>query len=205
MKRLSHIDDYCKALINLDERISQCEEVLDFFSVEEEDINPNSDNERKKKATFDTASKISEPRLGEQYRAIADYTKEDKWDLNLKAGTEVEVIEKTESGWWFVHVQDQQGWVPSTYLKRADGGKEELGERARPGEEEQYICTEDYFPSNPDEVTLDRGTVVEVIQKNLDGWWWVRQNGKEGWAPATYMMKAEKAHMERVAGPLVYR
>lgn len=34
-----------KALINLDERISQCEEVLDFFSVEEEDINPNSDNE----------------------------------------------------------------------------------------------------------------------------------------------------------------
>lgn len=26
-----------------------------------------------------------------------------------------------------------------------------------------------------------------------------RQNGKEGWAPATYMMKAEKAHMERVA------
>lgn len=53
---------------------------------------------RKKKATFDTASKISEPRLGEQYRAIADYTKEDKWDLNLKAGTEVEVIEKTESG-----------------------------------------------------------------------------------------------------------
>lgn len=199
VKRLSHIDDYCKALINLDERISQCEEVLDFFSVEEEDINPNSDNERKKKATFDTASKISEPRLGEQYRAIADYTKEDKWDLNLKAGTEVEVIEKTESGWWFVHVQDQQGWVPSTYLKRADGGKEELGERARPGEEEQYICTEDYFPSNPDEVSLDRGAVVEVIQKNLDGWWWVRQNGKEGWAPATYMMKAEKAHMERVA------
>lgn len=199
VKRLSHIDDYCKALINLDERISQCEEVLDFFSVEEDDINPPSDNERKKKATFDTASKISEPRLGEQYRAIADYTKEDKWDLNLKAGTEVEVIEKTESGWWFVHVQDQQGWVPSTYLKRADGGKEELGERARPGEEEQYICTEDYFPSNPDEVSLDRGAVVEVIQKNLDGWWWVRQNGKEGWAPATYMMKAEKAHMERVA------
>ncbi|XP_052704100.1 SH3 and PX domain-containing protein 2A-like isoform X1 [Crassostrea angulata] len=199
VKRLSHIDDYCKALINLDERISQCEEVRDFFSVEEDDINPPSDNERKKKATFDTASKISEPRLGEQYRAIADYTKEDKWDLNLKAGTEVEVIEKTESGWWFVHVQDQQGWVPSTYLKRADGGKEELGERARPGEEEQYICTEDYFPSNPDEVSLDRGTVVEVIQKNLDGWWWVRQNGKEGWAPATYMMKAEKAHMERVA------
>uniref|UniRef100_K1PYY0 SH3 and PX domain-containing protein 2B n=1 Tax=Magallana gigas TaxID=29159 RepID=K1PYY0_MAGGI len=45
VKRLSHIDDYCKALINLDERISQCEEVLDFFSVEEEDINPNSDND----------------------------------------------------------------------------------------------------------------------------------------------------------------
>jgi hypothetical protein len=57
---------------------------------------------KKKKASFDTANKISEPRLGEQYRAIADYTKEDKWDLNLKAGAEVEVIEKTESGRWSV-------------------------------------------------------------------------------------------------------
>lgn len=45
----------------------------------------------------------------------------------------------TFSGWWFVHVQDQQGWVPSTYLKRADGGKEELGERARPGEGDWLI------------------------------------------------------------------
>ncbi|XP_048744598.2 SH3 and PX domain-containing protein 2A-like isoform X3 [Ostrea edulis] len=158
-----------------------------------------SDAQRKKKASFDTASKISEPRLGEQYRAIADYTKEDKWDLNLKAGTEVEVIEKTESGWWFVHVQDQQGWVPSTYLKRADGIREELSERARPGEEEQYICTDDYSPSNSDEMALEKGTVVKVVEKNLDGWWWIRQNGKEGWAPATYMMKAEQAHMERVA------
>nr|XP_022287778.1 SH3 and PX domain-containing protein 2A-like isoform X3 [Crassostrea virginica] len=160
---------------------------------------PNNSVPRKKKGTFDTASKISEPRLGEQYRVIADYTKEDKWDLNLKAGTEVEVIEKTESGWWFVHVQDQQGWVPSTYLKRADGVKEEHSERARPGEEEKYICSEDYYPANPDEIALTKGTIVEVVEKNLDGWWWIRQNGQEGWAPATYMMKAEKAHMERVA------
>lgn len=40
--------------------------------------------------------------------------------------------------------------------------------------EEQYICTDDYSPSNSDEMALEKGTVVKVVEKNLDGWWWIR-------------------------------
>ena len=31
-----------------------------------------------------------------------------------------------------------------------------------------------YTAENDDEITFDQGVVVEVIQKNLDGWWLVR-------------------------------
>lgn len=41
---------------------------------------------------------ISEPILLEQYVAIADYTKREENDINLKAGNVVEVIEKNEHG-----------------------------------------------------------------------------------------------------------
>lgn len=40
--------------------------------------------------------------------------------------------------------------------------------------EEQYICTDDYSPSNSDEMALEKGTVVKVVEKNLDGWWWIQ-------------------------------
>ncbi|VDI27227.1 Hypothetical predicted protein [Mytilus galloprovincialis] len=44
------------------------------------------------------AETISGPTLAEQYIVIADYKKADKWDLNLKAGMVLEVIEKSDSG-----------------------------------------------------------------------------------------------------------
>lgn len=40
--------------------------------------------------------------------------------------------------------------------------------------DERYLCTENYSPQNTDEVALEKGTVVDVLEKNLDGWWFVR-------------------------------
>lgn len=40
--------------------------------------------------------------------------------------------------------------------------------------DERYISTENYTPQNCDEITLEKGAVVEVLEKNLDGWWFVR-------------------------------
>ena len=40
--------------------------------------------------------------------------------------------------------------------------------------EEQYLCTEEFKPQGDDELALERGAVVEVIEKNLEGWWVVR-------------------------------
>jgi len=32
------------------------------------------------------------------------------------------VIEKHENGWWFVCIEDEQGWAPSSYLEPLEGG-----------------------------------------------------------------------------------
>ena len=40
--------------------------------------------------------------------------------------------------------------------------------------EEKYICIETFSADNADEISLEKGVVVEVLQKNMDGWWNVR-------------------------------
>lgn len=40
--------------------------------------------------------------------------------------------------------------------------------------EEKYTVIYPYTARDQDEMNLERGAVVEVIQKNLEGWWKIR-------------------------------
>ncbi|XP_041369237.1 SH3 and PX domain-containing protein 2B-like isoform X2 [Gigantopelta aegis] len=184
-KRLKPIDEYCKGLIKVAQRISQCDVVLDFFTVEPDDLDPPTNSKKSKKSS--KAKKISKPRKLKQYRVVADYEKQETGEIRLEQGMVVEIVEKSETGWWFVHSEDEQGWVPSTYLEAVDGDTESSIIRASPGEEEQYVCIEPFEAENSDEVSLEVGAVVDVIEKNLEGWWLIRYQGQEGLAPATYL------------------
>ncbi|ESO90285.1 hypothetical protein LOTGIDRAFT_82338, partial [Lottia gigantea] len=193
VKRLGPINDYCKAVIALPPKISQCEEVLDFFEVETDDLDPPKAEEKKKKDEgAKKAENISDPKTLTQYRVTCDYEKQDRGEIDLEAGMIVEVAEKSETGWWFVNSDDAQGWVPSTYLEPADGSTtDNVVLRAQPGQEEKFICIEMFQSNGNDEISLEKGAVVEVLEKNLSGWWLVRHQGKEGFAPATYLNKTE--------------
>lgn len=193
LKRMTPIAEYCRAIVKLPRKISQSKEVVEFFDLEPDDIDPPKE---RKKASI-KGNKISMPKALEHYVAVTEYKKQEKGEITLKVGMLVEVVEKTETGWWFVSVEDEQGWVPSTCLEREDGVKEETSQRFKPGEEEQYLCTEEFKPEGEDELGLERGAVVDVIEKNLEGWWIVRYNGKEGYVPATYLMKSEAFSMKK--------
>ncbi|XP_053935542.1 SH3 and PX domain-containing protein 2B isoform X5 [Cuculus canorus] len=169
VKRLIPIDEYCKALIQLPPYISQCEEVLQFFETRPDDLTPPKE----------------------------------------------EPIGKKRSGWWFVSTSEEQGWVPATCLEAQDGVQDEfsmqpdgvpwrywslprhVGRRRTLGDlyssgwgqEEKYTVIYPYTARDQDEMNLDKGAVVEVIQKNLEGWWKIRYQGQEGWAPASYLKK----------------
>lgn len=55
-----------------------------------------------------------------------------------------------------------------------------------------------YKPEMKDEVTLQIGSVVEVVEKSMDGWWLVRCKGKEGRAPATNLRRANTAKAQHI-------
>uniref|UniRef100_A0A286XMQ1 SH3 and PX domain-containing protein 2B n=2 Tax=Cavia porcellus TaxID=10141 RepID=A0A286XMQ1_CAVPO len=187
VKRLIPIDEYCKALIQLPPYISQCEEVLQFFETRPEDLNPPKEEHiGKKKSGGDLAS--VDPMVLEQYVVVANYQKQESSEISLSVGQVVDIIEKNESGWWFVSTAEEQGWVPATCLEGQDGVQDEFS--LQPEEEEKYTVIYPYTARDQDEMNLERGAMVEVIQKNLEGWWKIRYQGKEGWAPASYLKKS---------------
>ncbi|XP_064244332.1 SH3 and PX domain-containing protein 2B isoform X4 [Passer domesticus] len=186
VKRLIPIDEYCKALIQLPPYISQCEEVLQFFETRPDDLTPPKEEPiGKKRSGADCAS--AEPLVLEQYVVVADYQKQESSEISLCVGQVVEIIEKNESGWWFVSTLEEQGWVPATCLEAQDGVQDEFS--MQPDEEEKYTVIYPYTARDQDEMNLDKGAVVVVIQKNLEGWWKIRYQGQEGWAPASYLRK----------------
>ncbi|KAM9454785.1 SH3 and PX domain-containing protein 2A isoform 7-T7 [Clarias gariepinus] len=132
----------------------------------------------------------TEPMVLEQYVAVANYERQENSEISLRAGETVDVIEKSESGWWFVSTAEEQGWVPATYLDAQTGTRDDLDlGTSRSGEEEKYITVQPYTCQGKDEIGFEKGVTVEVIQKNLEGWWYIRYLGKEGWAPASYLKK----------------
>ncbi|XP_077586018.1 SH3 and PX domain-containing protein 2A-like isoform X2 [Stigmatopora nigra] len=205
VKRLKHLDNYCKALLKLPTPISQSEEVLKFFETKSEDLNPPTEDcggSGRRKSGLDA----SDPMLLEQYVVVASYEKQEPAEISLQAGEVVDVIEKSESGWWFVSTSEEQGWVPATYLNSHSGTRDdsEVG-ASKSGEEEKYVTVQAYTSQGKDEIAFEKGAIVEVLQKNLEGWWFIRYQDKEGWAPASYLKKMKEELSPRkkpAAGPV---
>uniref|UniRef100_A0A4W4EQU0 SH3 and PX domains 2B n=1 Tax=Electrophorus electricus TaxID=8005 RepID=A0A4W4EQU0_ELEEL len=196
MKRLGPINEYCRALTQLPLYLSQCEEVRLFFETRPDDLNPPVEEPiGKKKPGGDSAS--TDPLLLDQYVAVSDYEKQESSEISLHVGQVVEVIEKNESGWWFVSSEDAQGWVPATCLEAQD----DPDDFSLPAEEEEkYTVLYPYTARDQDEFDLEKGMTVEVIQRNLEGWWKIRYQDQEGWAPASYLKKADILSQKASAG-----
>ncbi|XP_020619009.1 SH3 and PX domain-containing protein 2A-like [Orbicella faveolata] len=66
---------------------------------------------------------------------------------------------------------------------------------------ETYITMATYEPQLEDEVGFEMGKIIKVIQKNLDGWWFVKLEEKEGWTPAMFLREiASSQHNAREKG-----
>ncbi|XP_010224311.1 PREDICTED: SH3 and PX domain-containing protein 2A-like, partial [Tinamus guttatus] len=148
------------------------------------------------------ADASSEPMILEQYVVVSNYEKQENSEISLQAGEVVDVIEKNESGWWFVSTAEEQGWVPATYLESQNGTRDDsdintskIGEVSKrrkahlrrldrrwtlggivnrqQSREEKYVTIQPYASQGKDEIGFEKGVTVEVIQKNLEGWWYI--------------------------------
>ena len=76
-------------------------------------------------------------------------------------------------GWWFVNVDDfHEGWVPATYLEPLYGSEDPRVQKL--DEEEVHITLNAYEAQHDDEVSFEKGVLVEVFEKGMDGWWKIR-------------------------------
>ncbi|XP_063258454.1 neutrophil cytosol factor 1 isoform X2 [Prinia subflava] len=132
---------------------------------------------------------ITGPIVLQTYRAIADYEKSSTSEMALKAGDMVDVVEKSENGWWFCQLKNKRGWVPAAYLEPMDGPDE--SEEQEPNYAgEAYVVQKSYTAVEEDELTLKEGDTIEVIHKLLDGWWVIRKDETTGYYPSMYLQKA---------------
>ena len=50
-----------------------------------------------------------------------------------------------------------------------------------------YVVACDYVAETDGCLSLEEGQSVEVLEKNNDGWWYVKIGTKEGWAPSSFL------------------
>uniref|UniRef100_T1JFN5 SH3 and PX domain-containing protein 2A n=1 Tax=Strigamia maritima TaxID=126957 RepID=T1JFN5_STRMM len=195
LQRITPLEEYCKAIISLPAHISQCELVFNFFRPSKDEIHSALLN---KNASVSSVSTISAPYLPDQLKVSSDYQARSKRELNVEKGMTVEVIEKNSSGWWLVRLDDQVGWVPSTYLERQKcetNSKTKLSENF-------YVSFESYVAKNRDELSFLRGMVLEILSKNENGWWLARCKEKQGLVPAVYLEKCKNVKHNQLENKL---
>uniref|UniRef100_A0A8C1N7F2 Neutrophil cytosolic factor 1 n=1 Tax=Cyprinus carpio TaxID=7962 RepID=A0A8C1N7F2_CYPCA len=99
--------EYFHSLLNLPPKISRCHLVCDFFKMRAEDETPPAPHPYKRNETFimstnrargNTTSEITGPIMLESYRVIADYSQSSKYELSLKMGDMVDIVEKSPNG-----------------------------------------------------------------------------------------------------------
>lgn len=134
---------------------------------------------------------ISPPIHCSSYEVIADYAKESKDEKTIKCGQVVDVIQKSNNGWWLVQIPDEKegnpGWVPSSYLQPTyDSYSKNQIET-----DLNCITIESYKGNREDELSFDKGVIVKVNYICNDGWWMVNYNGQKGLVPAVYLRPFE--------------
>nr|BAE30297.1 unnamed protein product [Mus musculus]BAE30533.1 unnamed protein product [Mus musculus] len=194
--RQGTLTEYFNGLMGLPVKISRCPHLLDFFKVRPDDLKLPTDSQAKKPETYlvpkdgkNNVADITGPIILQTYRAIADYEKSSGTEMTVATGDVVDVVEKSESGWWFCQMKTKRGWVPASYLEPLDSPDE--AEDPDPNYAgEPYVTIKAYAAVEEDEMSLSEGEAIEVIHKLLDGWWVVRKGDITGYFPSMYLQKA---------------
>ncbi|TRY81752.1 hypothetical protein DNTS_031665 [Danionella cerebrum] len=58
------------------------------------------------------------PQVEEEYYTIADFQTTIPDGISFQAGVKVEVVEKNSSGWWYIQIDDKEGWAPVTFIDK---------------------------------------------------------------------------------------
>jgi hypothetical protein len=188
-----------KPITNVNDVVQQAKMLLTkkkiAFDDVKEESNSNSvsmSNESKIENT-NWSSQKNERKVIRTIKALYDYEKKGDEEIPLKAGDSINVYEETEDGWWVGECNGSIGIFPSNFtdaLEEAHDKVEEAIEQNEPAQTQGFIATTvalyDYATTEPGELSLVEGQVIDVISMGEDGWWTGNINGKIGIFPSNY-------------------
>ncbi|KAG7243575.1 hypothetical protein INR49_011132 [Caranx melampygus] len=210
LMRLKFLQKYCNELLSCDPRVTQSAELIQFFQPKDQDLQPEfaknsimimpSDDDISGHAG--QGGNVTQPFVTETYRCVAPYETKDTKNKPFKVALDekVDVLIKDKAGWWLVENEDKQmAWFPAPYLEKEYDEDED--EDDADGTERGTMCTviKSYKATKDDEITVNIGTVVEVLQKSDNGWWLIRHKGKTGYIPTMFLQPYSYPHIRMTA------
>ncbi|XP_028821343.1 NADPH oxidase organizer 1-like [Denticeps clupeoides] len=204
-RRSKLLEKYCTELLQCDPNVIQSSEVIQFFLPKEHDLQPEfarnsimvllSDDVAETPAAWNPHEKrfsvgnVTQPFVTKTYRTVAPYETKDTKNRPFKVGVEerLDVLIKDQAGWWLVENEAKRlAWFPAPYLEVCEE-EEEDGVDATVAACSLYCAVKNYASRKDDEVSVNIGAVVEVLQKSDDGWWLIRYDGRAGYIPSMYL------------------
>uniref|UniRef100_A0A8C3UJW7 SH3 domain-containing protein n=1 Tax=Catharus ustulatus TaxID=91951 RepID=A0A8C3UJW7_CATUS len=169
------LEKYSQELLKMDVKISQGEEVNQFFRAQTQDLDPSFPENsvvimpsvfRREKSPQPLS--ITLPQASQSYRCIEAFKTK---DTKNKPFTAVKIgVFFLSVGWWLVENADKQiAWFPASYLEELDACED-----IQPALSSLYFVVQPYEAQKADELSLHQGVVVEVLRRSHHGWWLIR-------------------------------
>ncbi|OXB81878.1 UNVERIFIED_CONTAM: hypothetical protein H355_015075, partial [Colinus virginianus] len=209
LERLKSLETYSQELLKLDAKISQGEDVIQFFKAQTQDLDPcfpedsvvimpsEIGGEKKKEAQQQQQLSITYPQVSQSYRCIETFETKDTKNKSFKVAKKeiVEVLLKDMTGWWLVENADKQiAWFPASYLEEMGVHKDTQNVGSSDEEGSLYFVMQPYESQKADELSLNKGVVVEVVRRSDNGWWLIRYNGRTGYMPSMCLQAYKNPH-----------
>ncbi len=146
--------------------------------------------------------------------AIYDYKAQEKTELSIQKNEKLVVLDDTQPWWRVKNERSVSGYVPSNYLERKGSKKGIMGQlknkmggkiskdKSSNNEAQNVnkvlgkssnkilaicIAKYNYASQRDDELNINKGDQILVIEQENDGWWKGERNGKSGWFPNNYV------------------
>ncbi|KAM5151810.1 LOW QUALITY PROTEIN: uncharacterized protein ACMZJ9_010065 [Mantella aurantiaca] len=209
MERLHLLEVYAQELLQTDPKVSQCENVIYFFSPNKQDLTPSfpesslvilpSENDQKQKVAISPSKSdypTTQPIVTEPYLCMETYETKDTKNRPFKVqkNEQIDVLIKDATGWWLVENEEKRlAWFPAPYLVKSSSAHMDLKEKSFT-KGAFYYAQKGYEAQNSDEISVRVGVVVEVIEKSENGWWLICYNGRFGYAPAMFLKPYNNPH-----------
>ncbi|XP_067389869.1 SH3 domain-containing protein 21 [Emydura macquarii macquarii] len=138
--------------------------------------------------------------LGEAL-VLADFAGQRGDELRLRAGDIVQKVEPgPEEGWLQGELAGKAGLFPRQFVQEipasllADGGRRcprSIRNAKKPRVPGQRWCRANfsYTPEKEDELQLQAGELVQILEEIEDGWWLGRKNGRVGAFPSNFVQE----------------